>query len=90
MFKLMSKKIITILRLNVLLNWPYVIMFEKNVIFAKLVEYFLKQFSYFCSEPELLTIALFFNVTFSCRSYSSVSCHLFPNALSNGFPLAFI
>ena len=65
-------------------------MFEKNVIFAKLVEYFLIQFSYFCFEPELLTIALFFNVTFSCRSYSSVPCHLFPNALLDGFPLALI
>ena len=51
----MGKKIITILRLNVLLNWPYVDVY--NLIFAKLVE-FLKQFSYFCSEPELLTIAL--------------------------------
>ena len=53
----MVKKIITILRLNVLLLTGPTLMFIKNVIFAKQVE-FLKQFSYFCSEPELLTIAL--------------------------------
>ena len=35
------------------------LMFIKNVIFAKLVDLeFLKQFSYFCSEPELLTYCI--------------------------------